>query len=978
MERKLATVLFVDLVESTALVATTDPEVVRRRVSRYFEQVSRCIESFGGTVEKFAGDAVMAAFGIPRAHEDDAERAIRAAFAILDSVHELGLEARVGVEAGEVVVDDTDSTFATGEAVNLAARLQQATEAGTIRLGPGVRRLAAGAVEVEDAGRLEVRGREQSLWTWRALRVLDGPMRRRAAPFVGREEELSLLHNTFVRTVRDRRAHLVTVFGEPGIGKTRLVAEFTEGVERATVLSGRALPYGEGVTFWALASMIKTSAGITDDDPAATAFDKLRVCCESDAVADLLGVALGVLGAAEGEGSTEELTWATLRWAEQLADAQPLVLVFEDVHWADERLLDLIEHLAHSLREVPVLIVCLARPDLLDTRPAWGGGNPRALAIELAPLDDAESDELAESLLADSDVPPAQRALVLEKAEGNPLFLEETARMLAEADGEAGALQRIPDTVQALIAARIDRLEPEEKHVLACASVIGRAFWLGALRHLLGEEHIEGPLDALLEREFVLPLERSTITGDRAFQFKHVLIRDVAYATVTKSERAVDHRRFAEWLGAKAGDELVELRAHHLDQAATLLAELDGSVPPDLATEAGAVLEEAGRRALRRESFRSARRLFTRATDLAPTLERRYFAAHAAWRLADSPAAAREMAIVEKQAAEERNSRIRARALAALADVTLHTAADAGRASVLVGRALDTLEADPDAATHFDVLVVAGRVASWVGDQAQVEQYAEDALAVARAAGRKDYETIATEALGTAALVRLDVKRADELAARAMELAAETESVNAKAGALKLRGWTEEVRDELEAAEATYADVLALYAESGYRLGVGYTNGYLGKIRLRRGDLRGAERHLREAVRILTGLGDRSTRCEAERTLAQTLAAQGRLEEAERYALLARETVGLHDRYSVGTTTLALAIVRAAQGRDDEAEELFKEALEWQQAGELRYAELETLPAYIAFLSSRDRDDEARALEERLDELAPATPRAWP
>jgi tetratricopeptide (TPR) repeat protein len=920
----------------------------------------------------------MAAFGVPRAHEDDAERAIRAAFSILDAVHELGLEARVGVEAGEVVVEDTDATFATGEAVNLAARLEQATEPGTIRLGPGARRLAAGAVEVEDAGPLEVRGREQPLWTWRALRVLDGRMRHRGTPFVGREEELSLLHNTFKRTVRDRKAHLVTVFGEPGIGKTRLVAEFTEGVERATVLTGRALPYGEGVTFWPLASMIKTSAGITDDDPAATAFDKLRVSCESDAVADLLAVALGVLGAADGEGSSEELTWAALRWAEQLADAQPLVLVFEDVHWADERLLDLIEHLAQSLREVPALIVAVARPDLLDSRPGWGGGNPRALAVELAPLDEHESDELAEALLAKADVPPSQRALVLEKAEGNPLFLEETARMLAEADGEGGALTRIPDTVQALIAARIDRLGADEKRLLQRASVIGRAFWLGALQHLTCEERLEGPLDSLLEREFIVPLERSTITGDRAFQFKHVLIRDVAYAGVTKSDRADDHRRFAEWLGKKAGEELVELRAHHLDQAVALIGELEGTVPRELADDAAAVLEEAGRRALRRESYRSARRLFTRAADLAPTLERRYFAAHAAWRLADYAAVTREMTLVEKQAADERNSAVRARALAALADVTLYTTADAGRASVLVGRALDTLEGDPNAATRFDVLGVAGRVASWLGDQSQVERYAEEALAVARAAGRKDFETLATEALGNTALTRLDVARAEELAARAMSLAAESESINARAGALKLRGWIQEVRGELDAAEATYEESLTLYAESGYRLGVGFTNAYLGKIRLARGDARGAERHLREAVRILTTLGDRGNRCEAERLLAQALAAQGRLEEAERYAVLARETVGLHDRFSVGTTTLALATVRAAQGRDDEAAELFHEALAWHQESELRYAELETLSAYAEFLRARDRDDEARPLEERLEELVAATPRARP
>ena len=267
MERKLATVLFVDLVDSSLLVAAADPEVVRRRVTEYFERAARCIQQHGGTVEKFAGDAVMAAFGVPVAHEDDAERALRAAFAVLDAVHELGLEAHIGVEAGEVVVEDGDSTFATGDAVNVAARLQQAAAPGEIVLGPGVRRLAAGAIDVEDIGPLELKGRPDPIWTWRAVGVVDGERRRRVAvPFVGREAELELLHNVYGRAVRDRRAHLVTVVGEPGVGKTRLVTEFTEGVERASVLSGRALPYGEGVSYWPLATMIKASAGIADDD----------------------------------------------------------------------------------------------------------------------------------------------------------------------------------------------------------------------------------------------------------------------------------------------------------------------------------------------------------------------------------------------------------------------------------------------------------------------------------------------------------------------------------------------------------------------------------------------------------------------------------------------------------------------------------------------------------------------------------------
>src|SRR6266511_1189145 len=498
MERKVATVVFVDLVDSTGLVAGADPEVVRQRVNNYFEQVARCIQTHGGTVEKFAGDAVMAAFGVPRAHEDDAERALRAALQILPAVEELGLRVRIGVEAGEVVVEDAESTFATGEAVNLAARLQQAAPEGAILIGPGVRRLANGRVVAEAADPVQIGGRAEPLPSWRLLEMAAQAGRALAtAPFVGREVELQLLHNTYARVVRDRRAHLATLFGEPGIGKSRLVHEFVEGVERATVLRGRCLPFGEGVTYWALAEMVKQSAGITDDDPIAEAFDKLRSCCESDAIADLLAAAAGLRGASEREHKREELLWASRAWAEEFALMQPLILVFEDIHWAEEPMLNVIEHLASSVRDAPLLILCVTRPDLLELRPSWGGGNLRAAAIELAPLDAQESEQLADGLQPEGGLPADQRALVLEKAEGNPLFLEETVRMLAESDG---AHNTIPDTIQALIAARVDALPAEQKQVLQHASVIGRIFWQGALGQLAPQLDVATLVDAIHDR----------------------------------------------------------------------------------------------------------------------------------------------------------------------------------------------------------------------------------------------------------------------------------------------------------------------------------------------------------------------------------------------------------------------------------------------------------------------------------------------
>src|SRR5438046_671313 len=585
MERKLATVLFVDLVDSTSLVAGADPEVARRRVTQFFERVSHCVTTHGGIVEKFAGDAVLAAFGVPQAHEDDAERAIRAALAMLDSVHELGLESRVGVESGEVVVDEADSTFATGEAVTLAARLQQAAGAGEVLIGPHAYRLTSGRLQTEDVGPLDVKGFGDRIWTWRAEAVLDGAPKRGgvAAPLVGRE-------------------------------------------------------------------------------------------------------------AGKGERSQQEIAWAAREWVERMAENQPLVLAFEDIHWAEDALLDLIEHLAEWVRDAPLLIIGLARAELLDVRPGWGGGRLRATAIELEPLGRHESEQLVEALAADGPLDADALEALLEKTEGNPLFVEETVRMLAECEGRplSEFAERIPDTLQALIAARIDRLPPEEKTVLQRASVIGRTFWGGAIKELATEvDELDSVLDTLLLREFVVPELRSSISGEIAYRFKHVLIREVAYSGLSKSARADLHERFAHWLRERAGEELLEIRAYHLDQAAALIAELDGAPRLELAREAAEALETAGRRSLARESNRSARKQLLRALELEPTLERRYQAARAAWRLGDMPVVSKEMERVRAEAAAEGDRWCEARALAALSEVALNRDADVDEASRLAALAVD-------------------------------------------------------------------------------------------------------------------------------------------------------------------------------------------------------------------------------------------------------------------------------------------------
>lgn len=965
MERKLATVLFVDLVGSTELVAARDPEVVRRRVNAYFEHVSHCISTHGGIVEKFAGDAVMAAFGIPQAHEDDAERAVRAAAAILDSVHGLGLEARIGVEAGEVVADETESTFATGEAVNVAARLQQAAQPGEILVGPFARRLTLGAVDTEEVGPLDLKGFGEPLLAWRLTGVLesDGRVPSVAAAFVGREYELELLQNTLSRVVRDRRAHLFTIYGEPGVGKSRLAREFVEGVEGATVLVGRSLPYGEGVTYWPVAEMVKVAAGITDDDPVQAAVGKLRACCGDDAVADLLALAAGVLEGIETERSQQEIAWAAREWAAELADAQPLVLVFEDVHWAEEPLLELVEHLAERVKDAPLLIVCLARPELLDIRPGWGGGRLRATAIELEPLAPDESEELLDALLADRELSSAERAALLEKTEGNPLFVEETTRMLLEGGTSS---KRIPDTLQAMIAARIDRLPRNEKRVLQRASVVGRIFWEGAVAYLMPElEELEPVLDDLLQRDFITRESRSSISGEHAYRFKHVLIRDVAYAGLAKGARAELHQSVADWLRETAGEELVEIRAYHLDQAATLHEELDGSAPPELATRAAEALEKAGRRALAREANKSARRLLVRAVELDPTLQRRFLAARAARRIADLPAQAVEMERVFNDATEAGDARLQGLALTGLAENALLRDADLPRGRELVEQALVLLE-DARPEDRYEALAMRARIGWWLGDLDDDERWTGKALEVARQTGRKDLEASAADELASSAIARLDLDRASALVREAVELAEESGNITALGWALVSQARIDALRGLLDEAAAGLDRAEEHFSQSGNAWALARVSNHYGWVERRRGDLTAAERRFRDAIRILQPLEDRGTLCESQRGLAQVLVMRGKIDEAERYALEARETVGPHDTISRATTRMALGIVRAAQGRDEEAEALLRDAVEVVEGKDLRLIRRELLSALGRFLRERERVEEAEETEAEL------------
>ncbi len=480
-QRKTVTVVFCDVTGSTSLGEKLDPESLRRVMARYFESMQAVIERHGGAVEKFIGDAVMAIFGVPVVHEDDALRGVRAAAEMREAVAELNgelvrdygveLELRIGVNTGEVVTG-TKERLATGDAVNVAARREQGAQPGEVLVGEATYRLVRDAVRVEDVDPLIAKGKSKPVLAHRLLAVLAGApgfARRVDAPMVGRKRQLTLLSNAYENVVSERSCHLFTVLGSAGVGKSRLAAEFLTSVGDATVVRGRCLSYGEGITYWPVVEVIKQLS-----DPIRLGIDELA--------ADRIR---GLLGEEEGVTSPEEIAWAVRKLVEAAADERPLVVVFDDAHWGEETFLDLVEHVADLSRDAPILLLCLARPELLDRRLDWGGGKVNATSVLLEPLSAGETDELIESLLGETSIEKKLRSRIAAAAEGNPLFAEEMIAMLRDTPD---AEMDVPPTIQALLAARLDQLEPSERGALERGSIEGRVFHRGAVQALAPEE----------------------------------------------------------------------------------------------------------------------------------------------------------------------------------------------------------------------------------------------------------------------------------------------------------------------------------------------------------------------------------------------------------------------------------------------------------------------------------------------------------
>jgi class 3 adenylate cyclase/tetratricopeptide (TPR) repeat protein len=557
--RKTVTVVFCDVTGSTALGERLDPESLRHVLARYFEAMRTVIERHGGTVEKFIGDAVMAVFGVPIVHEDDALRAARAATEMREALASLNealerdygarLELRTGVNTGEVVTG-TEERLATGDAVNVAARLEQAAAPGEVLLGPETMRLLRGAVTAEELAPLELKGKAEGVPAFRLVTVAAAELPRRLdAPMIGRQRELRLLADAWERAAPGRTCLLFTLLGAAGVGKSRLTREFLSGVD-ATVVRGRCLSYGEDITYWPVTEIVLRLAQLGHD------------------------VGTGPLAALLGEGtptSPEEIALAFRRLLEQAASERPLLVVFDDLHWGEPGLLDLIEHVATMSRGAPILLLCLGRPELLDRRPAWGGGLLNATTVLLEPLSAAETEKLIQVLAGRLDAGLAAR--IRDAADGNPLFVEEMTAMVEEGgDGDVV----VPPTVQALLAARLDQLDGDERSVLERGAVEGQVFHRGAVQALSAAEADLSPrLSALVRKELVRP-ETALFAGDDAYRFRHTLIRDAAYDALPKATRADLHERFADWLEDHAQDLLEgdEILGYHLEQAYRYRAEL--------------------------------------------------------------------------------------------------------------------------------------------------------------------------------------------------------------------------------------------------------------------------------------------------------------------------------------------------------------------------------------------------------------------
>jgi class 3 adenylate cyclase/tetratricopeptide (TPR) repeat protein len=1008
--RKTVTVLFSDLAGSTALGERLDPEAFREVTSRYFAEMRRVIERHGGTVEKYIGDAIMAVFGLQALHEDDALRACRAAWEMRETLVRLNAELserwgvtlsnRTGVNTGEVVAGDPalGQRLVTGDAVNVAARLEQAAPPNDVLLGPATYDLARAWVQVERVEPLELKGKSERV---PAFLLVDVPTttasHQREAPFVGRDEELLMLGRGLDRAMETTACQMVTVVGEPGVGKSRLVREFLAAIDgRALVVRGRCLSYGEGITFWPLAEAIREAIGLAEDDSDQRARELLMTSmgasAQSEQVTERL---LSVIGRTATPFPVQEVFWAARVLFQALATSHPVVVAFEDVHWAEPTFLDLLDHLRDFVTGAPLLILCSARPEFLEAHEGWSERGANSTLVRVESLAVGESERLLDELFGGADVLIEIRRRLLEASGGNPLFLEQLVAMLLEGghlEREAGGWRSrtelgdlpIPPSIAALLSVRLEQLGRDERGVMERASVVGQVFYQGAVVHLSPETErpaVPSCLSGLSAKQLIVSAA-SDFADEDAFAFRHILIRDAAYGRLLKRTRAELHERFAEWLARAAGPHLTEVEeivGYHLEQATRYRSEL-GPLDQDgvaLAARAADRLAGPGRRALARSDIPAATGLLSRAAallargdparlallpDLAVALRDGGRFDEAAGLVAEGIDLARdagEDGIEGQLAVERQNLRI-----STDPDIDFRAAEREAK------EAVDLFTRLGDDLALSRAYIAIAEILSTLGRFSEEDDVLELAAVHARRAGAVREEA---EALRRIASNHLwGVTPADQAIVRCEEIASRPGVPQMVLGGAKralavlygMQGRFEEARRAVEEARSVFEAL-------GMRVWVaaGIEGEAAALVEQLAGDPAAEEWHLRRAVDDLQAMGAQAVLSNAAGNLGRVLCRRGRFDEARRWGAVVRGAASSDDKEAQALWRQVEAQVLASQGQLDEAVAVAREAVDLLASTEAVRTLAEAWWDLARVLREADRAEEARGALERAAEL---------
>ena len=916
-QRKTVTVLFCDVTGSTALGESTDPEALRALLARYFERMKGIVESHGGTVEKFIGDAVMAVFGVPQVHEDDALRACRAAVEMRDALPELGVQARIGVNTGEVVTG-TEERLATGDAVNVAARLEQAAQAGEILIGEETLALVRDAVETEPVEPLVLKGKAEAVSAHRLRAVLRDLERAHATRFVGRATEIALLEAAWQRAGKEQGCQLVTIVGDAGVGKSRLVSEAVGSIP-APVVRGRCLSYGEGITYWPVVEVIKQLDALPSDETAANVIRSL-------------------LGTSEHLTNSDEIAWAFRKLLEERA---PLVCVLDDLQWAEGTLFDLVEHVKLFSGGAHLLLVCMARPELSERRPEW------EITVRLEPLPREDVDALIPDTIEDELRERIERA-----AGGNPLFVQEMVAMASETEGDVA----VPPNLRALLAARLDQLETAERSVLERGAIEGEVFHRGSVQALSGNGQVTPRLAALVRKALVRP-DRTQVPGDDAFRFRHLLIRDAAYDALPKATRADLHEQFAYWLEKHGGQlvELDEILGYHLEQACRYRSELGAAENAVLKEQARGRLTAAARRAWLRGDVQAVVNLVERAIALVPEdeidlkLELQLLdALFVCGRMGDATDWAQSLA-QRGRAAGEPVPELCGELWELLVAIYVEPEGATERLEALADRAIPVFTADGNDLALFLAHYSHGQVAHMRADFDQELEDLEQAQVHAR----------------RLRLVQLELKLAPSAAAARLfgstpipDLLVwldEQQARGLRHGGLRAhRAMALACLGRFEEAWTIYDELCAQFVERGAKVPLALALGHQGPdIALFQNDPAKAAELGEEGCRLLEELGERSWLSGAVAKLADSYFRLGRLDEAEATALRAADLGATDDAVTQLDSKLARAKVHARRGDLEDADRLLAEATALAQEVGMPYWPLDLDAAEVHELAGR-------------------------